>query len=145
MKKANRRHGFVLVVVVMLAALTAGLLATVGTWAAYRYRGLRAERVRQVTRAVADSSAAYARLHLDEWKKSPPAAEIALDVSSLAPTGMTASASIAFVVEDGRQICRISSYVDRGSLAAADTTDIPLGPAPATAPAASTAPSTNKW
>ncbi len=141
MKKANGRRGFVLLVVVLLAALTAGLLAMVGTWGAYRYRGLQAERVRQVTRAVADSSLSYARLHLDEWKKSPPATSIELDVSDLPPPGMTASAGIAFVVEDGRQICHISSYVDRGSLAAADTTDIPLGPAPATAPAASTAPS----
>ncbi len=140
MKKANRRHGFVLIVVVMLAALTAGLLATVGTWAAYRHRGLQAERVRQATRAVAAGSLAYARLHLDEWKKSPPTAGIELDISALAPAGMTASARIAFVVEDGRQICRIFSYVDRGSLAAADTTDIPLGQAPTTAPATSTAP-----
>ena len=140
MRKANRRHGFVLVVVVMLAALTAGLLAVIGTWGAYRYRGLRAERVRQVTRAVSDSAVSYARVHLDEWKKSPPPTGIDLEVSSLAPAGMTASSSISFVVEDGRRLCRISSRVDRGSLAAADTADIPLGPAPATAPTASTAP-----
>ncbi len=130
-------HGFVLIVVVVLTALTAGLLAMLSLWASYRYREVQSERVRQVTRAVSNSAVAYARVHLSEWKSNPPAGSLVLDVSSLAPTGMSASASVAFVIEGNQRVCRIASRVERGTIASGDTVDLPLGPAPATSPASS--------
>jgi type II secretory pathway pseudopilin PulG len=135
MRTPTSRNGFALIVVVVLTALTAGLLSMLSLWAAYRYREVQSERARQVARAIGDSAVAYARSHLNEWKSAPPADRLVLDVSSLAPAGMSASASVVFVIEDGRRVCRVSSRAERGAIASEDTVDLPLGPAPATSSA----------
>lgn len=132
MKTPASRSGFALVVVVMLTALTAGLLSMLTLWASYRYREAQSERIRQVTHAICDSVVAYARSHLSEWKSNPPADRIVLDVDSLAPSGMSASAWVIIVTQDGHPVCRISSRVECGALASGDSVDLPLGPVPTT-------------
>lgn len=132
MKGPASRSGFALVVVVVLTALTAGLLSMLTLWANYRYREVQSERLRQAAHAVSDSAVAYARSHLSEWRSNPPVDRIVLEVDSLVPAGMSASASVVPVTEGGRRVCRISSRVEGGALTSGDTVDLPLGPAPTT-------------
>lgn len=132
MKRPASRSGFALVVVVVLTALTAGLLSMLTLWASYRYCEVQSERIRQVTHAISDSAVAYAKSHLSEWKSNPPADCIVLDVDSLAPSGISASASVMIVTQDRHRVCRIFSRVECGVLASGDTVDLPLGPVPTT-------------
>ena len=132
------RHGFMLIVVVVVMCLAAGVLAILTTWTMQRYREVQAERVRQVMRAVSDSAVAYARLHLGEWDRRLPAGTITLDVASLAPPGFSAAATVEIVSEGGRRLCRVASHVERGMLAGADMVDLPMT-APATSSASASA------
>lgn len=140
MSARARRHGFVLILVIVVMVLTAGVLALTATWGAYRYRELQADRLRCAMRAVSDSAVAYARLHLPEWSVRPPADGIELDVGGLVSSGMSARAAITIETDGDRRFCRVSSRVERGVLVATDEIELPLGPTAATAPG--TAPST---
>lgn len=133
-----RRRGFMLMTVVVVMSLAAGVLAVLAGWSIQHYREVQAERVRQVTRAVSDSAAAYARQHLAEWGRRPPTVPIRLDVGSLAPPGLSATATVEIVTGDGRRVCRIAAHVERGSLAAADMVELLMAePATSSAPVSS--------
>ncbi len=150
MKSGGRRRGLVLTIVLIVMTLTAGVLALIACWGVYRYRELQLDRVRLGAQVINDSALAYARLHIAEWTAQPPDSGIDLDVSSLAPRCLTASATVSVMTDGERRICRIATRVERGSVVATNEIDLPLSsPAdvspstmPSTAPAVEAPPTT---
>ncbi|MBN2447822.1 MAG: hypothetical protein JXO22_13910 [Phycisphaerae bacterium] len=121
-----RRRGVMLALVLMVMGLVGGLLVLLASANAHRYRHRQAERVRLVSRAVADSAADYARTQLATWSTNPPAEPIELDVAALLPRKMTGSATMTVLTSDGQTVCHIATRVTRGICTIATRSDVRL-------------------
>jgi hypothetical protein len=106
--------------------VVAGLLTFLAMNRAYYYRSSKANRVRNVALAVADSAANYARMHLETWKLDPPAEPIELEVEHLLLPKMTGSATVSFVDADDRTICRVTAKVSQTPVSVVDQIDIEI-------------------
>ena len=122
----GQRRGVALMLVVVLMTIMTGLLTLLAAEAARMYRQRQADGARHVARALADSAAAYARVHIDEWSETPPAEPLVLDVGELLPPKVTGSATLSFPTIDGHVICRISTHAQWSRLVASDELDLPL-------------------
>lgn len=122
------RRGFTLILVLTIIVLVAGMLSVLAAGAAGLYRDRQGQLVEQVSRAVADSAAAYARRHIPAWAENPPERDIQLDIEPLLPEGMTGTCVLSFPTVDEQRLCRITAHVVQHAYGALETLDLSLNP-----------------
>jgi type II secretory pathway pseudopilin PulG len=118
--RTRTRRAFGLIVVLVAMAMVAGLVAVLSMRMSSTLRLHRVERARSVAQALADSAAAYARVHRAEWVVRPPAQPIQLDVKQLLPDGFTGSAVLSFETATEGHICHIQTRAGQGKFEASD-------------------------
>jgi hypothetical protein len=125
-RQPHRQRGAILVLVVVVMTVVAGSLAAMGTFAAFRYREVRVERARQVNRAIVDSAAGWVADKRNDWMADPPRQPVELDVKSLLPPEMTASATVTARKEEGMLKCTVATRVEYGVYAASNEVELPM-------------------
>jgi hypothetical protein len=120
------RRAIVLVIVLVVTVLVGAALTVLTAWAAQAYLDRQADQARLMAHAIADSGAAYARAHAQQWSAQPPEKDVTLDVSALLLPNMTGSAVITFPTVEGRKVCRVSATAEIGAAAILDEIDVKL-------------------
>ena len=128
------RRALVLVLMLVVTVLVGAALAVLTGWAGMSYRDHQGDQARVVAQAIADSGAAYARAHAQQWAAHPPEKDVTLDVSALLLPNMNGSAVISFPTVDGHKVCRVSATAEIGAVSVLDEIDVSL-PVAASQPA----------
>jgi hypothetical protein len=139
MAARRRRRAYVLVLVLVVTTLVGAGLTVLTFWAAEGFAERRADQTRRVAHAIADSGAAYARAHAQQWAANPPQQDVTLEVGELLLPNMTGSAVISFPEVDGRRRCHVTATAEMGAAVIVDEIDVevaaaatqPTGTAPA--------------
>ena len=126
--KSYRRRGVMLTLVVIVMGIVGGLLTLLMTSSVGLLHERQVNRVRATADAIADSGAAYARVHGADWATSRPAAPIDLNVAELLPEHCAGSARLQFP-QGSPRLCRLEVTVCNTSVHAEREVEIPLASA----------------
>lgn len=121
-----RRRGAALVMTLTVMTLAVGLLAAMSVHLRHLHETHRADELRIVARAAADSAVAYLQAHRGEWATTMPAEPLALDVQALLPSGVTGSVTLSFETTQQGPTCRVTARVAKGAVEIADERQIAL-------------------
>jgi hypothetical protein len=122
-----------LAVVLMIMGLLTAFISLLATSAAQSYRDRQVERVRIVAQQLADSAAAFARLHAAEWK-TLPVQPIELDVKALVPARLQGAAVASFSQNHGQPSCHITARASWGAFEVVRERDFAVPPTSQPAP-----------